>query len=104
LSVKLIIAGKPEVQISSPATKGKDETAVAGTVLPFNVKGPELVTRPAGSAAMRAAAIITPISRNAYFMTSSRAIQFHVPLITPFLDQTTGFSYFLRSYNCPPHV
>ena len=39
--------------ISSPATTGKDETAVAGTALPFNISGPELVILPTGSAAIR---------------------------------------------------
>jgi hypothetical protein len=59
------------VAISSPATTGKDERAVVGTALPFNVSGPELVTLPVGSAAIRTTAVIITMSRHRYFMTSS---------------------------------
>jgi hypothetical protein len=59
------------VAISSPATTGKDETAVAGTALPFNVSGPELVTLPTGPPAIRTTVVIITISRHKYFMTSS---------------------------------
>jgi hypothetical protein len=59
------------VAISSPATTGKDETAVAGTALPFNVSGPELEILPTRSAAKRTTVVIITISRNRYFITSS---------------------------------
>ena len=44
--------------ISSPVTTGKDDTAVAGTALPFNISGPELVTLPTGSAAISTTVVI----------------------------------------------
>ena len=49
--------------ISSPATTGKDETAVTGTALPFNVSGPELVTLPTRSAARRTTVVIMTINK-----------------------------------------
>jgi hypothetical protein len=59
------------VAISSPATTGKDETAVAGTALPFNVSGPELVTLPTRSAAKRTTVVIITISRHKYLTATS---------------------------------
>jgi hypothetical protein len=59
------------VAISSPATTGKDETAVAGTALPFNVSGPELVTLPNGPAAIRTTVVIITISRHKYLTATS---------------------------------
>jgi hypothetical protein len=60
-----------EVTISSPATRGKDETAVAGTALPFNIRDPELVTLPTGSAAISTTVVIMIISRHKYFTATS---------------------------------
>jgi hypothetical protein len=61
-----------EVAISSPATTGKDETAVAGTALPFNDSGPELVALPIDSAAIRTTVVITTtISRRKYLTATS---------------------------------
>jgi hypothetical protein len=59
------------VAISSPATTGKDETAVTGTALPFNVSGPELLTLPAGLAAIINPAAIMTISRRKYLTATS---------------------------------
>jgi hypothetical protein len=59
------------VAISSPATTGKDETAVAGTALPFNVSGPELVTLPTRPAAIRTTVVIITISRYKYLTATS---------------------------------
>ncbi len=66
-SAKLMMADVPEVAISSPATTGKDDAAVAGTALPLSVSGPEQVTLPTGSAAIRAMVVIMTISRHKYF-------------------------------------
>ena len=55
------MADAPEVAISSPATTGKDDAAVAGTALPLSVSGPEQVTLPTGSAAIRATVVIMTI-------------------------------------------
>jgi hypothetical protein len=60
-----------EVTISSPATSGKDEAAVSGTALPFKLSGPEPVTLPSGSAAIRIAADMMRISRHTYFIATS---------------------------------
>jgi hypothetical protein len=57
------MARELEVAISSPATTGKDATAVAGTALPFNVSGPELVTLPTRSEAKRTTVVIITISK-----------------------------------------
>jgi hypothetical protein len=59
------------VAISSPTTAGKDETAVAGTALPFNVSGPELVTLPTGPLAIRTTVVIITISRHKYLTATS---------------------------------
>jgi hypothetical protein len=59
------------VTISSPATTGKDETAVAGTALPFNVSGPELATLPTRSAAKSTTVVIITIKRYKYFTATS---------------------------------
>ena len=67
LSAKKIVAAEPDVATSSPATNGKDDTAVTGTALPSSVSGPELVILPTGSAAIRAKGVIA-ISRHKYFM------------------------------------
>lgn len=71
LSVKEIIAEELEVTISSPATTGNDVAAVAGTALPFNVSGPELLTLPRGPAAITTTAVIMMMTRHRYFMISS---------------------------------
>ena len=65
------MAGEPEVAISSPATTGSDETAVAGTALPLSVNAPELLTRPTGTAAIRTTVVIMSISRHKYFTATS---------------------------------
>jgi hypothetical protein len=54
LSAKKIVASEVEVETSSPTASGNDDTAVSGTGLPSNVKGPELVILATGSAAIRA--------------------------------------------------
>jgi hypothetical protein len=71
LSLKLIVAEEPEVATSSPATKGRDETAVAGKAFPFSVSGPELVTLPTGSAAISTTVVIITISKHRYFTAAS---------------------------------
>jgi hypothetical protein len=73
LSPKKINAEELEVTISSPVTTGRDDTAVAGTALPFNVSGPELVTLPTGSAAIRTTVVIITISRHKYLTATSCA-------------------------------
>jgi hypothetical protein len=65
------MAGELDVTISSPATTGKDDTAVAGTALLFNVSGPELVTLPTGSAARSTTVVIMMISRHKYLTATS---------------------------------
>jgi hypothetical protein len=65
------MADEPAVAISSPATTGKDDTAVAGTALPLSVSGPELVTLPTGSAAIRTTVVIMTISTRKYFTATS---------------------------------
>jgi hypothetical protein len=50
---------------------GKDETAVAGTALPFKVSGPELVTLPSGLAAISTTADSMVASRHRYFIVTS---------------------------------
>jgi hypothetical protein len=65
------MAGEPEVAISSPATTGKDDAAVAGTALPFNISGSEPMTLPNGSAAIRTAADMMTMSGHRYFMVTS---------------------------------
>jgi hypothetical protein len=65
------MADEPDVAISSPATTGKDDTAVAGRAFPLSVRGPELVTLPTGSAAIRTTVVIMTISTRRYFTATS---------------------------------
>ena len=67
-SANAMVAEESDVAISSPATSGKAEAAVAGTAFPFNVSGPEPVIFPSGSAARRTNADIITIARHTYFM------------------------------------
>ena len=69
-SEKKMVAVELEVAISSPATSGRDDAAVAGTALPSNIRGPKLVILPTGSAAIRAKGVIR-ISRHKYLMAIS---------------------------------
>jgi hypothetical protein len=71
LSLKKINAEELEVTISSPVTTGRDDTAVSGTALPFNVSGPELVILPTGSAAIRTTVVIITINRHRYLTAAS---------------------------------
>jgi hypothetical protein len=70
-SVKWMVAGALDVATSSPATTGKDATAVTGTAFPFNVSGPEPMTLPTGPAAIATPAEIIRMTRHKYFIDTS---------------------------------